>query len=118
DVLSFYRRELDARGGKEEADGAVIEAERAVVRFVSPDGPALMTLDRKDGTTTISITARNSEAARKAGVLPTPGQAKLLFGNLTESEAVVTVHKKKIRIGAGVGAKNPDGPTIDLPPGK
>jgi len=51
-------------------------------------------------------------------VLPKPGQSKLLFGNMMPAAAVVTINNKTVKVGAGVGAKAPDGPTLDLPPGK
>jgi hypothetical protein len=47
-----------------------------------------------------------------------PGQAKLLFGNPLPAAAVVTINQQTIKVAAGAGAKAPDGPTLDLPPGK
>jgi len=42
----------------------------------------------------------------------------VLFGNMTSAEATITINKQAIKVGAGVGAKGPDGPSLDLPPGK
>jgi hypothetical protein len=47
-----------------------------------------------------------------------PGQAKLLFGNPLPAAAVVTINQQTIKVAAGAGAKAPDGPALDLPPGK
>ena len=44
--------------------------------------------------------------------------AKLVIGNPMPMEAVVTINKQAIKVAAGVGAKAPDGPTLDLAPGK
>ena len=117
-VLGFYRRELGKRDWKEEAKGAVIAADRASVTFATPDGAAVLKLGRKDKETTVSLAVRNPAAATKAGVMPKPGQVKVVFGNMTELEAVVTIAGKTVKIAAGIGVKKPDGPTLDLKPGK
>lgn len=52
------------------------------------------------------------------GVAPPPGNARLLLGNLLDAEAVVTVDKRTIKIAPKVGSKAPDGPSLELPPGK
>jgi hypothetical protein len=117
-VLDFYRRELGKRAWKEEAEGAVVESDRATISFTTPDGPAVLKLGRKNAETTVSLALRDRAAAEKAGVAPKPGQAKLLFGNVLGTDAMVTINKKTIKVGAGVGAKAPNGPTLDLPPGK
>jgi hypothetical protein len=59
-----------------------------------------------------------TDEAAKAGVLPKAGQARLIMGNMTKSAATVTINKQTINIGAGVGEKAPNGPSIDLAPGK
>ena len=41
-----------------------------------------------------------------------------MIGNPNDVEAVVTINKQTIKVAAGVGAKAPDGPTLDLAPGK
>jgi hypothetical protein len=116
-VLAFYRRELGKLNWKEDA-GAVVAQDRATVTFVVPDGPGTLKLGRKDGETSVSLATRDKAAATKAGILPQPGQVKALFGNILDSEATITINKRAIKVGAGVGVKNPDGPTLDLPPGK
>jgi hypothetical protein len=57
-------------------------------------------------------------AAEKAGILPKAGQVKLMLGNMTDEEAVITINKQTIRVAAGAGRNSPDGPKLDLPPGK
>ena len=117
-VLAFYRRELGKLNWKEEAKGTVIAADRAVVVFFSPAGTAVLKLALKDGETSVNLAAKDPAAATKAGLLPKPGQAKLVFGNMLPGEAVVVINKQTIKIAGGVGTKKPDGPTLDLPPGK
>ncbi len=116
-TLDFYRRELGKRQWKENK-GAVVGADHAELAFASPDGPAVLKLGRRAGHTTVDLAVKDPARAAKMGLLPKPGQAKVMFGNTLTSSAVITVNKKKIKIGAGVGAKEPNGPSLDLPPGK
>jgi catechol 2,3-dioxygenase-like lactoylglutathione lyase family enzyme len=116
-TLDFYRRELGKRQWKE-SKGAVVAGDHAVVAFTSPDGPAVLKLGRKAGHTTVDLAVKNPAQAAKMGLLPKPGQAKVMFGNILNSNVVITIHKKKIKVGAGVGGKEPNGPSLDLPPGK
>lgn len=116
-TLDFYRRELDKRQWKEK-QGAVVADNHAEIAYASPEGPAVLRLGRKAGHTTVDLEVKNPKEAAKAGLLPKSGQAKLVFGNMLKSNAVITVGKKKIKIGAGVGDKEPDGPKLDLAPGK
>ena len=117
-TLEFYRRELAKRHWQEIAKGAVIAADHAVVAFTSPDGPAVLQLGRNGGRTTVELAVKNAAAAAKAGILPKPGQAKLLLGNMLPADAVVTIKGKQIRVKAGAGAKGTNGPRLDLPPGQ
>jgi hypothetical protein len=117
-VLDFYRRELVKLNWKEQAQGAVVKADEAAIAFTAPEGPAVLTLGRKDDETTVELSLRKETEAQKAGMLPKDGQAKVLFGSMVQTDAVVTINKQTIKVAAGVGAKKPDGPTIDLPPGK
>jgi hypothetical protein len=118
DVLGFYRRELGKLNWKEEAAGAVVAADHVNLVYTSPDGPAILTLGRKDGETTVNLAVRDPGAAKKAGVMPKAGQAKVLVSNLTEADAVLTINKQTFKTAAGAGTKAPDGPMLDLAPGK
>jgi hypothetical protein len=117
-VLGFYRRELSKLNWKEESKGAIIAADNAVIAFASPQGPALLKLGRKDGETTVKLTVKDPSAAEKAGIMPKAGQVKIMFGNINAAEAAITFNNKTIKVAAGTGTKAPDGPTLDLPPGK
>jgi hypothetical protein len=117
-VLAFYRGELGKLGWKELKDGAILKPDQSVLAFTAPDGPALLKLAHKDDDTSVSLVMRDHEKAAKAGMLPKAGQAKLMFGNVLGAEATVTINKQTIKVAAGAGAKAPDGPKLDLPPGK
>jgi hypothetical protein len=117
-VLGFYRRELGKLNWKEETKGAEIAADRAVIAFTSADGPAVLKLGSKDGATSVSLAVKNPAAVAKNGLLPKPGQAKVLFGNMLPTDAVVTINKKTVKVAAGAGFKGPDGKPPELVPGK
>src|SRR5665213_626730 len=118
DVLAFYRRELGTRKWKEESNGAVMTDDHVLIMYTTADGPAVLKLGRKDGETSVSLVVKNPNEASKAGVLPKPGQVKILFGNINEAEAAITFNNKSIKVAAGAGTKAPDGPILDVPPGK
>jgi hypothetical protein len=117
DVLGFYRRELGKRNWKE-TNGAAIAADKAVIAYAAPDGPAVLKLNRKDDATSVILVVKNPGAVAKASIMPKPGQAKVLFGNINSAEAAITFNSKTLKVAAGAGTKKPDGPSLDLPPGK
>lgn len=117
-VLAFYRRELAKRDWKE-VQGAVIRPESALLTFASPDGPAVLKLTRNNSETSVSLAQRNPDAAAKAGILPKRGQARLMLGNIGDVDAFVTIDGKTTKIAPGVGSpKTPNGPTVELAPGR
>jgi hypothetical protein len=118
DVLGFYRRELGTLNWKEESKGAVVTADNVAIRYTTADGPAVLKLGRKDGETSVSLVVKNPNEASKVGILPKPGQVKILFGNINDADAAITFNNKAIKVAAGAGTKAPDGPTLDVPPGK
>jgi hypothetical protein len=97
----------------------VVKPDKVLLAFSSPEGPAVLKLGRQSGETTVNLALKNPAEAAKAGMLPTPGQVKLMFGNMGDTEAAITINTKPIKIAAGVGGpKSPNGPTLELPPGK
>jgi hypothetical protein len=118
DVLAFYRRELGRLNWKEESKGTTVVADKALVAYATGTGPALLTLTRKDAETSIKLAVKDPDAATKAGVIPKPGQAKVLVTNPTDVELTIDINKQTYKVAAGGGTKGPDGAMIDLPPGK
>lgn len=118
DVLAFYRAELSKLGWQEKADGATVSPDRAELDFASPQGPAVLKLGRTRGETTVSLAQKNPDAATKADIMPKPGQARLMLGNIGPKEASLTINKQTVKIAAGAGGpQSPKGPMLDLPPG-
>lgn len=118
-VLALYRRELTKREWKERSEGAVIKPDNVVLAFVSPEGPATLALGRKGKETTITIVVKNPAEAKKAGLLPPAGLAKVVLGNIGDAEATLAINQKNFKIKPGTGdSKTPDGPTLELKPGR
>ncbi|MFK4507260.1 hypothetical protein LPJ38_26195 [Bradyrhizobium daqingense] len=125
-VLAFYRAALRARGWTE-IEGAEVTPESAAIRFTTSEGPASLRLSRQDGKTIADLSLRKPAVA-SAGILPKPGQARLLLGNKTDEAAVITVNERTIPLAAHAGEtlaysgnvadELPDDLKIDLPPGK
>lgn len=119
DVLTFYRSELAKLGWQETPDGAVVTADRVQLAFASPQGPAVLKLGRANGETAINLVQKNPDAATRAGIMPKPGQARLLLGNMGAQDVQLTINKQTIKVAAGAGGpQSPKGPMLDLPPGK
>jgi hypothetical protein len=117
-VLAFYRRELGKRDWKEDTSKALIKDDAAELHFATADGPAVLKLARANGETTVALVVREDDKAKKSGMMAKPGQTKLLIGNILDTEAVITIAGKTIKVPAGAGSKGPDGPTLEVPPGK
>ena len=117
-VLGFYRQELGKRGWKEEAAGALVNDDGATLNFASPDGPAVLKLERKDDTTVVSLVVRNQAKAAQSGMMAKPGKVKAMFGNLLSAPVTFTINKQTVKVAPGAGANGPGGPTLELPPGK
>ncbi|MHC2623338.1 hypothetical protein ACVIW2_005370 [Bradyrhizobium huanghuaihaiense] len=118
DVLAFYRTELGKLGWQEKTEGATVSAELAQIDFTSPQGPAVLKLGRARGETTVNLAQKNPEAATKADIMPKPGQARVMLGNIGPKDASLTINKQTIKIAAGAGGpQSPKGPMLDLAPG-
>ncbi|CAN7628591.1 hypothetical protein LJR220_005831 [Bradyrhizobium sp. LjRoot220] len=118
-VLAFYRSELGKRGWKEQAEGAVVKPDQVRLAFASSDGPATLKLGRRNGETSVNLSQKYPAAAAKAEIIPKPGQAKLVFGNMGDGEATVTINKRTIKVAGGAGGpQSPSRPMLELPPGK
>jgi len=123
-VLRFYRLALSKRGWSENG-GAVVEPGGAVIAFTTADGPALLRLTRQDDRTIADLSLRKPAVAN-AGTLPMPGRVRLLLGNSTDEEAVITINEQTFRLAArakltddyATGGKLPESQEISLPPGK
>jgi hypothetical protein len=118
DVVAFYRRELPAGGWTKVLGEKETPGEKLTLDVDGTRGPLRVEIRRKRKDTLITLTTRDSAAARKAGVLPEPGKARLLLGNTHEVDATITVDDKDHAVAAGTGAADPAAAlSLSLPPG-
>ena len=117
-IAEFYRSELPKLGWKELKEGSLIEAESATMKFTGDQGALIVKLSRANDETQVELATRSQDAAKKAGILPKPGKARMIFGNTLKSNVSLTIDGKNIKLKPGEGEKKPDGPSLDLEPGK
>jgi hypothetical protein len=113
DVLAFYRTELGKLGWQEQHDGAVVSADHVQLAFASPLGPGMLALDRKDSGTRVDLGQKNASVATNANVMPEPGQAMLVFSNISDTDATLTINDRTLKRAAGARAVS-----LDLQPGQ
>jgi hypothetical protein len=113
DVLAFYRTELGKLGWQEQHDGAVVSADHVQLAFVSPLGPGMLALDRKATNTAVNLVQKNASVATNANVMPEPGQAMLVFSNISETEATLMINDRTLKRASGARAVS-----LDLAPGQ
>lgn len=116
-VLGFYRRELGKRSDWRMQSEATDTSGSARIQYATPEGPALLTLAEKSGTTSAVLLVRKQKEAQASGLMPKAGQVRILIGNVLEKDAQVSLASKTIKVGAGKGAKGADGPMLEIKPG-
>ena len=116
EIVTFYRTELAKLGWKE--DAAKVSDSAAELAFTAPDGPAKLTVARNGDMSDAELTVNDKSNAAKSPLAPKPGMVKLVFGNMTDKAADVAIAGKHVKLAAMQGSAGPDGPTLDVPPGK
>ncbi len=117
-VVSLYRAELQKRGWTETASAAVITPAKAHLVFETKEGPAVLKINRSGPYTNIELTVRQKPLADASGLMPKPGQVKIMFGNMLDDASDITFNKKPFKVKSGERAEDPKGPSIEVPPGK
>lgn len=118
-VIDFYRRELTARGWKENTSATKVSADTAALDFAGPEGSVLVRLSKEGDGTSANLAVRYPAKAKAAGIVPQPNRARLILGNASEREAVIVINGQQYKLPAGRGAKDPkDGVSLHVLPGK
>jgi hypothetical protein len=118
-VVDFYRRELAAPDWTENKTAAKVEQAAATLSFTGPSGPLTVQLKSAGSQTEITLISRDAQAAKAAGVLPSPGKGRLIIGNGSDSAAVIAINKRDYNVAAGAGANDPKtGLNWDVAPSK
>jgi hypothetical protein len=117
-IVAFYRRELPSRGWRETA-GAIIDRDRAALSFASTGSELNATISRDGNLIKIVLLIRRPDLANKAGVLAGTGRARLMIGNQSNVDAVITIGGRAHELARGKGAQDPSQALmLDLAPGK
>jgi hypothetical protein len=116
DIVAFYRSELAKKGWKE--DAAQVSEMDAEVSFTAPEGPAKLVVKRNGDMSDAELTLNNKAKAASSPLAPKAGQVKILFGNMSDKDAEITIGGKKVKVPAGAGSEGPDGPSLELKPGQ
>ena len=121
-VLALYRSELTTRGWHEMPSGVAPTDSKADLLFDHPaQGQLALSLTRNaDSGTDISLVVHDQAAAKKAGILPPTGRARIYFGNVTDGEVIFKIDGKEIKVGVqDPSQRSMEGvPFVDLAPGK
>ena len=115
DIVAFYRAELTKKGWKE--DAAKVDKKAAELSFTAPEGPAKLVVTRNGDMSDAELTLNQKAKAAASPLAPKPGMVKLVFGNMSDKAADVSIAGKHVKLAAGQGAKGPDGPTLEVKPG-
>ena len=113
--MAFYRAELTKKGWKE--DAAKVDEKAAELSFTAPEGPAKLVVTRNGDMSDAELTLNQKAKAAASPLAPKPGMVKLVFGNMSDKAADVSIAGKHVKLAAGQGAKGPDGPTLEVKPG-
>ncbi len=115
EIVAFYRAELGKKGWKE--DAAKVADTEAELSFTAPDGPAKLVVKRNSDMSDAELTVTEKAKAAASPLAPKPGMVKLVFGNMSDKAADVSIAGKHVKLAPGQGAKGPDGPTLEVKPG-
>lgn len=117
-VVEFYRRELAARGWKEDAKAAKVTANAATLAFASPEGTVGVTLAPQGDDTQATLAIRYPAKAKAAGIEPQANKGRLILGNAGDKEITIVINGQPYKVAAGKGAENPkDGVSLHVLPG-
>jgi len=117
-LLEFYRTELPPLGWQEDTDAAIVDDTQAFLMFDGPE--SILTIELSPSTTddnAITITEKFPAKAEEAGLLPPPGQARVVLANDSDMEVTFTINGEEFKVGPGVNSdRKLDGPVLDLAP--
>lgn len=116
DLVAFYQDQLPKKGFTTVSEHTA--PDNALLVYDTPNGPLSVSIKQEGDNATATLSISDKAAASKSPLFPKPGQVKIGLGNMSPSAAEVSVNGKKVKVPAGAGSKGPDGPTVDVAPGK
>ncbi|GIK43624.1 MAG: hypothetical protein BroJett011_74570 [Chloroflexota bacterium] len=120
-LFEFYNRELADRGWLALPSTVGATDDQATQLYENPDGQLDLRLTKNSsGGTDINLTIKMIAAAKKDGILPPSGQARIYFGNFTDGQIVFNINQKEIKVEVqDPGQTSMEGvPFVDVPPGE
>jgi hypothetical protein len=120
-VFEFYNRELADRGWLALPGTIGATDTEATQLYENPDGQLDLRLTKNDfGGTDINLTVKMIAAAKKDGILPPAGQARIYFGNFADGPIIFNIDQKEIKVEVqDPGQTSMEGvPFVDVAPGE
>ena len=98
-MLVFYRRELLARKWSELPSAKVTDTAATLHFEDAGKQPLVLKLARNaDGGTDIEVTSKLEAVAKKAGILPAAGKARIYLGNVSDGPVVFAIAGKEFKV--------------------
>lgn len=118
-MTRFYRTQLADADWKEKPGATEVSEKTVSMSFDKEDEMLLVRLQGVGTATEFALEVRKVELAKKDGMVPKAGQAKIVLGNTTKADVVVAIDETEHKVGAGVGSDGPaEAKKIDVKPGK
>ncbi len=105
-VVEFYRKELTAKGWKEQKP-AVSSDTPATLIFKSATGSMVVRLSGEGESTSIDAAVHFEAKAKQDGMLPEAGKGRILLANGHEKAVTIMIGKKSYPLKAGQGMEDP-----------
>jgi len=107
-IVSFYRTELAAQRWKEDETSRVGQAgDQAMLVFRNSTGKMTVKLQSQGQRTVIDVTFQDDAQAKRDGLLPEPGKARIVMANGHTRDVVIAIGKQDYPLKAGRGAQDP-----------
>lgn len=118
-TVAFYRRELAARGWREDADAAKLGDDTGSLRFTAAEGTIAAEFRRDAEDTLVDLDVRYPQRVQSAGLMPPPNKGCLVLGNASDAATTLSINGQSYKLPAGHGAEDPkQGTLLHLLPGK
>ena len=116
-LAALYRAELPKMGWTETS--YQWSGEERHLTFDGSKGQLNVKLSPDPEGSKVEVALRDEAAAKQDGMLPVAGKGKLILGNASDHDVVITIGKTDYPVKAGVGAEDPTKAIkYDVPPGK
>jgi hypothetical protein len=121
EVLDFYQRELPPLNWEEQSGATEISDSQAHLSLTQGESALVVNLSSTgEDETEVTLTLKDTAAAKAAGVLPAAGQSRIYFGNLSEEAITFEIEGQETKVEPQApGDDSMAGvPYVELPPGE